>query len=230
MIRRYQLVLFYIFYFSRTGLEAFIGPFIGRKAISLADLKAFPKFLRFNAVNLAYWSVPQDSQSIKKKCQLFGDFLPSVKGALNDSNEIYFNCAIDQKGPVHFGNHSTFLDYLRDEFLTICDSARRYVFCINFRSDENSVTKVIAAILKMPQIVRCSNVEITLAFANFYDPIQLPVDEITQWLNLKTDRIGLSAKKKEEKFLTIDSRSKHVRNFQNILEMRDHLIEVIFIS
>ena len=201
-------------------MEAFIGS--DKKAFSLADLKAFPKFIRFDEVYLVYWA---GLQSIEKKCQLFGDFLPSIKGALNDSKEIVFSVRINQNDPSQFRNHSTFLNKLRDEFLAICDSPLRYVFELSFYSDENSVTKVIESILKMPQIVRCSNVEICLGYVS--NPIQLPVGEIVQWLNLKTDpdRIELSAQKKEEKFFKI-----YASSIQNVLEMRDHLTEVLFIS
>ena len=198
-------------------MEAFIGG--NKKPIS--HLEAFPPFIRFGRVYLAYWFGLQ--QSIEEKCQLFGGFLPLIKGALKDSNEILFIAHINQNDPSNFTNHSTLLDNVRDGLLPICDSARRYSFRIEFRSDKNSHKKVIESILKMPQIVRCSNVEITIDVV--YDPIQLPVEEIAQWLNQKIDRIGVIGKKKEERFLKIKS-----WKIENVSKMCEHLIEVLFIS
>ena len=157
---------------------------------------------------------------IEEKCQLFGDLLPVIKGALNDSNEIFFEAGINQKDQSEFYNHSALIAYLRDEFLSICDSTRRYKFVITFDSDQNSGSKVISSILKMPQVVQCSNVDIWLL--RIFDPIELSVGEIAQWLNQKNDRIG---KKMEEKFLEIYS-----YKIQNVLEICEHLTEVPFIS
>ena len=201
-------------------MRAFIGlcggGYSDKKPISHANLKEFPVFLRFYGVHLPY-SI--GLRPLEEKCQLFGDLLPEIKGALNDSNEIFFGAGIDQEDQSEFYNHSTLIGYLRDEFLPICDSTRRYKFVISFDSDQNSGSEVISSILKMPQVVRCSNVDIWLL--QVYDPIELPVGEIAQWLSQKNDRIG----KKEEKFLEIYS-----DKIQNVLEIWEHLTEVLFIS
>ena len=202
-------------------MRAFIGlcggDYSDKKPISHANLKEFPVFLRFYGVHLPY-SI--GLRPIEEKCQLFGDLLPEIKGALNDSNEIFFGAGINQKDQSEFYNHSTLIGYLRDEFLPICDSTRRYKFVIDFDSDQNSGSKIISSILKMSQVVQCSNVDICILLLRIFDPIELSVGEIAQWLN--HDRIG---KKKEEKFLKISS-----YKIQNVLEIWEHLTEVLFIS
>ena len=204
------------FFFLRDGHR-----FISRKPILFDDLKEFPAFLHFGEVYLRYWNESiESSESIEERCQLFGGLLPAIKGALNDSKEIFFGADIDQEDQSEFNDHSALIAYLRDEFLPICDSSRRYKFFINFETDKNSGSEVISSILKMPQVVQCSNVDICLQLIN--DPIELSVGEIAQWLNQKNDRIG---KKKEEKFLKIYS-----YNIQNVLEIWKHLTEVLFIS
>ena len=201
-------------------MKAFIGP-CGGGSISFDDLKEFPAFLHFGEVDLHYWNDSNESsESIGERCQLFGGILPAIKGALNDSKEIFFDAGINQKGRSEFNDHSALIAYLRDEFLPICDSSRRYKFFINFETDKNSGSEVISSILKMPQVVQCSIVDILL-LRNF-DPIEFPVGEIAQWLNQKNDRIG---KKKEEKFLKISS-----YEIRNVLEIWEHLTEVPFIS
>ena len=203
------------FFFLRDGHR-----FISRKPILFDDLKEFPAFLHFGEVDLHYWNGSiESSESIEERCQVFGGLLPAIKGALNDSNEIFFDADIDQEDQSEFNDHSTLIAYLRDEFLPICDSSHRYKFVIGFDSDQDSGSKVISSILKMPQVVRCSNVDIWLL--QVYDPIELPVGEIAQWLSQKNDRIG----KKEEKFLEIYS-----DKIQNVLEIWEHLTEVLFIS
>ena len=144
-------------------MKAFIGP-CGGGSISFDDLKEFPAFLHFGEVDLHYWNDSNESsESIGERCQLFGDILPAIKGALNDSNEIHFDAGINQKDQSEFYNHSTLIGYLRDEFLLICDSSRRYKFLIGFDSDQNSSSEVISSILKMPQVVQCPNVDIWLS-------------------------------------------------------------------
>lgn len=72
----------------------------------------------------------------------------------------------------------------------------------------------------MPQIVRCPNIEIGLYW--IFDPIQLPIEDIAQWLNEKTDRIEHFGQKKKAKFLKIC-----LNNIENISGMGEHLIEVL---
>ena len=192
-------------------------------------LKALPEFLRFNEVYMPYsygfqpHSLYSRDMSIQEKCQFFAGLLPSIKGALNDSKEIRFYGRINENDPSNFSNHSTLIDYIRDEFLPICDLSRRYNFEIDFSSDMDAATNVVSSILKMPQIVQCLNIEILIYTIDH--PNKLPVGEIVQWLNQKIDRIGFFGKKNEEKFLKIIS-----RQIQDELGICEHLTEVLFIS
>ena len=199
--------------------------------ISLDDLEALPEFLRFNEVYMPYSHYLQlrpisrdlRPRSIQEKCQFFAGLLPSIKGALNDSKEIRFYGRINENEPSNFSNHSTLIDYIRDEFLPICDSSRRYEFKIDFSSDMDATTNVVSSILKMPQIVQCLNVKIRIC--TIEHPNKLPVGEIVRWINQKIDRIGFFGKKNEEKFLKIFS-----WQIQDELGICEHLTEVLFIS
>ena len=217
------------------GLKAFINvphrdiDYSNEISISLDDLKASPEFLRFNEVYIPYsrdfQPISSDSRdmSIQEKCHFFAGLLPSIKGALNDSKEICFYGDINENDPSNFSNHSTLIDYIRDEFLPICDLSRRYKFKIDFSSDMDAATNVVSSILKMPQIVQCLDVEIWICTIDH--PNKLPVDEIVQWLNQKIDRIGFFGRKNEEKFLKILS-----WKIQDVLGICEHLTEVLFIS
>ena len=206
--------------------------------ISLDDLEALPEFLRFNEVYMPYYlslhaiffrqfrpisrDLRRRDMSIQEKCQFFAGLLPAIKGALNDLKEICFDGRISENDPSNFSNHSTLIDYIRGEFLPICDSSRRYRFEIDFSSDKDAATNIVSSILKMPQIVRCLNVEICISTGH---PNKLPVGEIVRWLNQKINQIGFIGKKDEEKFLKI-----HSWQIQDELGICEHLTEVLFIS
>ena len=176
----------------------------------------FPPFFRFNNVDLRYYF---GSQSIQEKWQLFGRCLQSLYVALCDSNEIYFGERINQNDPSQFCDSTTLLNYLKEGFLPIFDSPRRYEFQIVFDSDKNASTNVIASILTIPQIVRSSNVWIGLHPIYM---IMLPVEAIDQWLNKKSEEIGFFGQMKREKVLNF-----HSRRVQNAVEMCGHLKEVL---
>ena len=197
------------------GLEAFIGG--NRKEISLANLAKFPPFLRFDQVKLHY---RPGSQSLIAKCLLFEDCLNSIKSALKDSNTIYFVANIYQDDPSDFSDHSSVIIYLRDILLPICNSDHRYVFEISFISDENSTTDVISSILQFPQVRSCSNVSFTFVC----NSLQLPVEDISNWLAPKTgDGVEIYGKKQENRFPRLI-----YAQFENFQEMWEHLKEVKF--
>ena len=162
--------------------------------------------------------------TVAMKCQLFGEFLQSIKGALINS-KISLLCIIDQDDPTRFNDHSVLLDYLRNGLLPICDSSRQYEFSIQLNSDKNSAKEVIASILQFPQIIRCSNVGILL-WRMSGNQIQLPIDVIAQWLNQHADRVELIDRTKQEKFLKIDL---GLGEIQSVSEMCGQLMEVLFI-
>ena len=191
--------------------------------ISLANLAAFPQFLRFGEVELCYNKT--SSQSIAEKCHTFVECLQSIRAPLNDSASILICAEIDKEKPSQFGDYSTLFNHIRDKLLPICDSSRQYSFFIDFDfgSDKTHRVNVIESILTIPQIVRCSNILIEVP-----NPLQLPVKAIAQWLNQTDDRsrIGvIDGQKKQEKFLRIGTEHDKIHN---VLEMCKHLTEVLF--
>ena len=204
-----------MFYLSDSGLEALISS--GANVPSLVDLNEFPVFLRFDEVYLPFHL---GSQSITDKTQLFGDFLTSIKGPIQDLKDILFIGDINQKNPAQFNDHSAIIAYIRDEFLQICGSSRRYQFWIEFFSDKEASTTVATSILEMPEIVRCT--ALSLQLHCIFAPIHLPVEAIAQWLNQNTERIEILGRQNGEKVLHICS-----HYIGNVLEMCDHLTGVL---
>ena len=203
-------------------MEAFVG--IEEKAICLTELAAFPKFLHFDEVLLAY---DIGSQKITKKCRLFDECLRSIKAAVNDSNSICFACDISQDDPRQFYHQSALASYIQDNFLPICSSSRRYKFDIYFISDVdvNAGTNAIASILLMPQIIRCSNVAINLRWL-LGQPTRLPIEAISNWLAKKSDNNSkIIDQKGQHRFLKIYSHT-----ISNASEMCNHLKEVNFLT
>ena len=211
------------------GIAAFTSN--NKKKISNANLATIPSFLRFDKIILHY---DFGSQSIAEKCLLFGTILLAIKSALNDSNEITVHAKVKRdmddgfcSDYEPFSNHMTLTNHLRDEILPICGSSHRYKFSIRFQAwDSNADTNAIASILRIPQIVRCSNVSFSPRYSHLdYTYTKLPINEIIQWLNQADDRIGSAVvgQKKQQKFLKINC-----RRITNALEMCTNLTKVIF--
>lgn len=101
------------------------------------------------------------SQPIEEKCEFIESRLLPFQHTLHDSNMIECYARITQHCD-DFNDHSHFIEYIRNRMLPICNSSRGYKFFIIFHSDVNSGTNVIASLLQMAEIKRCSNVEIKL--------------------------------------------------------------------
>ena len=187
------------------------------KRISLPDLSTVPKFVRFDAVKLFY-NRGSSSKTIEEKCQKIGKYLhPIKKAALKDST-IRFLGKINQGDRECFSDHSMLLEHLRVRLLPICDSSRRYEFSIDFLTDKEAATNVFSAILQMPQIRRCANLEIRLCLLQ--QPMQFPVEEISNWLNRQ---VNAGMEVIGEIFLQI-----FVTRIQNAVGICDYLETVSF--
>ena len=160
--------------------------------------------------------------TIKNKCQKIEKYLQPIKNALKDSNSIRFFADINQDDQSSFSDHSSFLSYLDEQLLKICNSSRRYEFEITFRSDKNAGTNFISSLLQMPPISRCSHFDITLFFTK--KAMQLPVEAILDWLNRMIDGRKTDIRIAQEIFMRI-----YTREIQNVTEMCDHLTKVRFI-
>ena len=157
-----------------------------------------PQFLRFDHVKLDYHSAIKE-RPIAEKCQSVVNYLQPLK--LNDSNLIHFNATIDGNNRSNFKNRTQLIDHLRNEFLPICGSSGGYKFVIWLYSDAVSSTDLLAKILQMSQIDRCSNVDIFLHECTIYTrEYQLTFEPISDWLHRNYNGI---AGKSKERFLRI---------------------------
>ena len=202
---------------DRDGAAEIIGLECPHK-LSPIGLPNIPPFIRFNNVNVTIWCNFPD-HPIKKKCEFIENQLLPLKLALNDSNVVEFIATISQNDRNNFSDHLKLLNFIRNCFLPICNSSRRYKFQIWFRSDANSDTNVIASILEMDEIKRCSNVKIGIIYG---EQTRLPVEEISNWLQQSADGAKNNHQNQKERFLKIwyQGRSTFVQNAQ---EMLDHL-------
>ena len=73
------------------------------------------------------------------------------------------------------------LAYIQHQLLPIFESANRYTFAIVFHSASNTASNTIAFLLKIPQIIRCSTLEIQIY--GVYQLFEVPVETISNWLN-----------------------------------------------
>ena len=188
-------------------------------AICQKNLAEFPKFLRFDRAKLRYHRETPFKATIAEKCQLFANYLQLLRKMLCNSNHIFVSGHIDKNDCGDFGDHLELLNYIQKDVLSICDGSLGYIFKIQFQSDQNSATNVIAKILQMPQIYRCLNVEIHLYGCKLEnEQIQLPIETISKWVNQKYNG---SNKKSDERFLRI-----FVYAVQNARAIYEHLKQV----
>ena len=229
----------------RDGLEHLILAPLAKQP-SGRKLAEFPRFLRFDSVVLIYnrgrYNDPCALSLFRKK-RLFLQHLQVLKPALVDTNLFRFTARICLRftapfcfsGPNYkdlffkdFEDHFAVLEHLRNKLLPICNSSRHYEFEIVFStissSDPNAATNLIESLLKLPQIVVCSDVKIDVRDCRSVATL-LPVEAIAKWLNQKSnDPTGVNGQKngkKKEKFLEI-----YLFEIQNGLKMVSRLTEV----
>ena len=190
-----------------------------KRLLNYVTESELPQFLRFDEVQLCFRSlVTSNTSRISNKCQLFLNCLQPLKRALNDTNLIHFDgITIDDAGLYFFTDHSQLLNQLGKNLLPVFGTSRRYKFGIHFWSDKNAVAKVIASMLQMDAIKRCSSLEIKLY--GLTQPIELPTDAISNWLNRESDGINKYSK---ERCLEI-----YLGEIQTPLHLIDHLKAVI---
>ena len=211
-----SIVIYNLKFVYRNKWECFIA-YNERKKI-VDDMTKLPQFLRFDGVKLCLWSLVTSRHSIVNKCQLLVKYFQPHKKALNDTNLIHFDgITIDDARLGFFTDHSQFLNCLRRDLLPIFDKSRDYKFKIHFYSDRNSGANLIASMLQMDPIKRCSNLEILLY--GLTQPTELPTDAISNWLNRESDGINKYSK---ERCLQIS-----LGNIQTAQHLIDHLKAVI---
>ena len=197
-------------------MKALIGE--DNEAITLSELVVVPSFLRFDNVSLDYSSFRTHSLSIAEKCESIRGYLSLITASLYDSNITRFCCAINEKDPSQFTDHSGLLEHIR-QVVSICDTSRGYAFSLFdlYTTDFDSGGHLIASLLNMPEIARSSYVYISCLNLNY-----LPIEIISNWLNREHHEMG---KKQQELNLEL------VCPIQDalILEICDFLKQVSFI-
>ena len=177
-------------------------------------------FLRFNTVFLYYGP---GSQSIDEKLHLLQNQLQLFKTVFSDLKEINLSAKINQNDQRQFRNHSQLLGHLREQVLPICNSSSFYSFHIDFQSENDGAANFIAQILQMCPINRGREVYFHYTNETF---IQLPVEDISNWLNRNSDDgIGCTGTGQSKKELKI-ALNNRIR-IQNAVEMCDHMKMVI---
>ena len=192
--------------------------------MSLLNAASFPSFVRFDRASIFLSASlpdedeePCDRQPIAGKCQVLEDQLKLIKPAF-DGSIMKIEANIDQNNPYCFNDHYELLNYLSDRFLPICDKSRGYEFWIGSDSDANTTKSIIASILKMEQVVRCSNLTLWLSTADRIK-LPLPIEEISNWLHRVCDGGG-----QREQSLSIQ-----LAKIENLVEVLTQLKEVFIL-
>ena len=139
---------------------------------------------------------------------------------MNDLELIHFICAANE----YAFNDSTLIEHLRDELLPIFDSPRRYKFDVYYSDSKFITTDIIASILQLPQIRRCSNVELarSVIWTNGQTPGPVSMEAISNWLNRTHDE-GM-----KDGHITQPERLLRLNGIPNVRETSDYLIKVHF--
>ena len=151
--------------------------------VTLTELSSLPLFVRFDNVELWYRLGPQ---LIEEKFKLFQSYLLTLKTALNDSNVITVYTEISQNNSRVFSNYLALLEYF-PILLSICGSSRCYRFEIVFYSDKDAIPNVIAAIMQIPKINRCSS-GLTIIIPNYWkEQNHLLLKAVSNWVEKAAD-------------------------------------------
>ena len=110
---------------------------------------------------------------------------------------------------------------LHNRLLSICASARGYRFNIFSWRYEQSVRKLIASLLQMEEIKRCQNIDIDFRLYYGGNEKQLPVDEVSNWLERSSNGIEKFVNNKQ-KARSLKMQMKGIQ-IQNAREMIEHL-------
>ena len=141
------------------------------------DLTNFPPFLCLNQLCLNYADY---SSPIETKCSVFMNTINSFRSFLSNAFILHFDARIVRRDETRFSSASQLIEHVKA--LTTCFSGiNQYKFHINFWCDEEKDGFLIENLLNIPQIYRCSNVEISLFCA--LRATTLPVETISNWLH-----------------------------------------------
>ena len=211
----------------------FIISFGREREISLSELTIIPLFLRFDNVKFCYFS---GAQPIEEKYEWIEKHLLPFKSALKDTNWVEFTAGIadgndSEHYRMYFVDHVQLLEYIHTRFLQLCTSTRGYKFDIHFFSNRNPSTNITASLLQMDEIKRCTNITIKIynIVSTAIDRMQLPIEEISNWLEYSSTGDGMEniVQIQKERFLEIGF---CLFTIQNVYEMLEHLKMVHFLK
>ena len=184
--------------------------------VTLTELSSLPLFVRFDNVELWYRLGPQQ---IEEKLKLFQIYLLTLKTALNNSNVITVYTEISQKNSSVFSNHLALLEYF-PILLSICGSSRCYRFEIVFYSDKDAIPNVIAAIMQIPKINRCSGLKIIIP--NYWkEQNHLLLKAVSNWV----EKTAEGMENNQKRFLRI-----RFGYIYRVRQMFEHIKKVVFYS
>ena len=151
---------------------------------------------------------------IEDKCEWIKGQLEPIKQLLSGS-KLEIDCVINQNGG--FTDHAALLSHIENELLPIIGTCRGFKLNASFYSDRDSAENIIESLLQMQPIIRCSTVHLCLIQTG--PIVNLLVDVIANWLVV--DECHDTKKKKEERFLHIDTDRNRIRiqNTQDIWEL-----------
>ena len=148
------------------------------------------------------------------------------------SKMIEFNANIGIINCRDFSDHLQLLNYICDRFLPICDSSCGYKFSICFFSNQNAVTDVIASLLQMSEIKLSPVFGIEIPICRGKQR-QLPVESISNWLELSNDgmekNVHINKNKRDGKERSQEERFLEVNldaGIDNVREMLENLTKV----
>ena len=206
-----------------------------------AEIPFVPEYLRFHTVEIEF----VDRLSIDKQCQMLQPVFEQLRSAFNGcafmfSGRIEQNIrdsarvAHSQYDRVrrdrlsYFTDATEILSLLGGElFAEIFDRSAELKFRIEFGSDEkgfqnnsSSAMQFLAALLRLPQIERCTRVSIDLGHTRRHTQHFLSADAIDNWLHHQPNTYIW----KQHRHLTIDMTS----GFQNNSNIFESLKEVYY--
>ena len=213
------------------------------KTITVEDLYARrPPFLRFDEVILCYHNEVSEV-AIYEKCRLFEIAFEVLKPALDHSfflfyakigapygydSDSYSWLTYYNRNDSLFAEYSHLLEHFQNELLPICESFRGYklvieysMFCYRSYDVPRCDTGLLASILELPQIKRSAQFKIDLCCECDEEQTELPVEQISDWLNQKSDETERNGGDQHNRFLQI-----RLQRIFNIFEMWDQLKKV----
>ena len=183
--------------------------------MSATNLAVAPlPFIRFNKICLDYES---GSRPVAEKCQLVDRQLQFFRPARKDSPNLILFSGIISRKEKYFGDPTMLLAYVQHQLLPIFESTNRYTFAIDFHSASLTASNTIALLLKIPQTIYCSTLEIQIY--GVYRLFDVPVEAISNWFN-RPPNDDESFERKHFESVNGPSRDRALRNC--------HLNEVLF--